>query len=52
MKAIWEAQRPDSGPTIGAVEATRSVFVTKLPEKMTIHWHGMLLPNGGAASAG
>ena len=40
------ASRP--GPTIEAVEGDRvRIFVTnKLPEHTTVHWHGMLLPNG------
>ncbi|MBN9075094.1 MAG: multicopper oxidase domain-containing protein, partial [Rhizobiales bacterium] len=35
-------------PTIEAVEGDRvRIFVTnKLPEHTTIHWHGMILPNG------
>jgi len=37
-----------NGQTIEAVEGDRvRVFVTnKLPEHTTIHWHGMLVPNG------
>ena len=36
------------GPTIEAVEGDRvRIFVTnRLPEHTTIHWHGMILPNG------
>jgi manganese oxidase len=36
------------GPTIEAVEGDKiRVFVTnKLPEHTSVHWHGMLLPNG------
>jgi FtsP/CotA-like multicopper oxidase with cupredoxin domain len=36
------------GPTIEAVEGDRiRVYVTnKLPASTTVHWHGMLLPNG------
>ena len=36
------------GPTIEAVEGDRvRIYVTnKLPEATTIHWHGILLPNG------
>src|SRR3979411_805781 len=41
-------QGPSPGPTIEAVEGDKvRLFVTnKLPEKTTIHWHGVLLPNG------
>lgn len=36
------------GPTIEAVEGDRvRIYVTnKLPEATTVHWHGILLPNG------
>src|SRR5581483_5987293 len=36
------------GPTIEAVEGDRiRILVTnKLPEPTTVHWHGLLLPNG------
>lgn len=36
------------GPTIEAVEGDRvRIYVTnRLPEPTTVHWHGMLLPNG------
>ena len=35
-------------PTIEAVEGNKvRIFVTnRLPEHTTVHWHGMLLPNG------
>jgi FtsP/CotA-like multicopper oxidase with cupredoxin domain len=49
MKAnLWGYNGQTPGPTIEAVEGDKiRVFVTnKLPEKTTIHWHGMLLPNG------
>jgi FtsP/CotA-like multicopper oxidase with cupredoxin domain len=49
MKAnLWGYNGQTPGPTIEAVEGDKMrVFVTnKLPEKTTIHWHGMLLPNG------
>ena len=41
-------QRPAPGPTIEAVEGDKvRIFVTnRLPEHTTVHWHGMLLPNG------
>jgi FtsP/CotA-like multicopper oxidase with cupredoxin domain len=36
------------GPTIEAVKGEKvRIFVTnKLPERTTVHWYGMLLPNG------
>ena len=36
------------GPTIEAVEGDRvRIYVTnRLPEATTVHWHGVLLPNG------
>jgi FtsP/CotA-like multicopper oxidase with cupredoxin domain len=42
----YNGQRP--GPTIECVEGDKvRIFVTnKLPEHTTIHWHGILLPNG------
>jgi FtsP/CotA-like multicopper oxidase with cupredoxin domain len=42
----YNGQTP--GPTIEAVEGDKvRIFVTnKLPEHTTVHWHGMLLPNG------
>ena len=49
MKAnLWGYNGQTPGPTIEAVEGDKiRVFVTnKLPENTTIHWHGMLLPNG------
>ena len=49
MKAnLWGYNGQTPGPTIEAVEGDKvRIFVTnKLPEKTTIHWHGMLLPNG------
>src|SRR6476620_8105919 len=49
MKAnLWGYNGQTPGPTIEAVEGDKiRVFVTnKLPEKTTIHWHGILLPNG------
>jgi FtsP/CotA-like multicopper oxidase with cupredoxin domain len=49
MKAnLWGYNGQAPGPTIEAVEGDKvRVFVTnKLPEHTTIHWHGMLLPNG------
>jgi FtsP/CotA-like multicopper oxidase with cupredoxin domain len=49
MKAhFWGYNGQSPGPTIECVEGDRlRIFVTnKLPEHTTIHWHGVLLPNG------
>ena len=49
MKAhLWGYNGQSPGPTIEAVEGDKvRIFVTnKLPEHTTIHWHGLLLPNG------
>ena len=49
MKAkLWGYNGSSPGPTIEAVEGERvRIFVTnKLPEHTTVHWHGVLLPNG------
>jgi manganese oxidase len=49
MKAnLWGYNGQSPGPTIECVEGDKvRVFVTnKLPEHTTIHWHGILLPNG------
>ena len=45
---LWGYNGSPPGPTIEAVEGDKvRIFVTnKLPEHTTIHWHGMLLPNG------
>jgi manganese oxidase len=45
---LWGYNGQTPGPTIEAVEGDRvRIFVTnKLPEHTTVHWHGMLLPNG------
>ena len=45
---FWGYNGQSPGPTIECVEGDRlRVFVTnKLPEHTTIHWHGVLLPNG------
>jgi FtsP/CotA-like multicopper oxidase with cupredoxin domain len=44
----WGYNGISPGPTIEVVEGDRiRIFVTnKLPEHTTIHWHGVLLPNG------
>jgi len=44
----WGYNGQSPGPTIEAVEGDRvRIFVTnRLPEHTTVHWHGILLPNG------
>ena len=44
----WGYNGETPGPTIEAVEGDRvRILVTnRLPEHTTIHWHGILLPNG------
>lgn len=44
----WGYNGQTPGPTIEAVEGDRiRIIVTnKLPEPTTVHWHGILLPNG------
>lgn len=44
----WGYNGQSPGPTIEAVEGDRvRIYVTnKLPEPTTVHWHGILLPNG------
>ena len=45
---LWGYNGQSPGPTIECVEGDRvRIFVTnRLPEHTTIHWHGILLPNG------
>jgi len=45
---LWGYNGQSPGPTIECVEGDRvRIFVTnKLPEHTTIHWHGILVPNG------
>jgi manganese oxidase len=45
---LWGYNGQSPGPTIECVEGDRvRIFVTnKLPEHTTVHWHGILLPNG------
>jgi FtsP/CotA-like multicopper oxidase with cupredoxin domain len=45
---LWGYNGQSPGPTIECVEGDKvRMFVTnKLPEHTTIHWHGVLLPNG------
>lgn len=44
----WGYNGVTPGPTIEVVEGDRvRIYVTnKLPEATTVHWHGILLPNG------
>jgi FtsP/CotA-like multicopper oxidase with cupredoxin domain len=44
----WGYNRRTPGPLIEAVEGDRvRIYVTnRLPEPTTVHWHGILLPNG------
>ena len=44
----WGYNGQTPGPTIEAVEGDRlRIFVTnRLPERTSMHWHGLLLPNG------
>jgi manganese oxidase len=44
----WGYNGSTPGPTIEAVEGdrVRILLTNKLPEHTTIHWHGVLLPNG------
>lgn len=44
----WGYNGQTPGPTIEAVEGDRvRIFVTnKLPEATSVHWHGVILPNG------
>lgn len=49
MKAhLWGYNGQSPGPTIECVEGDKvRIFVTnKLPEHTTVHWHGVMLPNG------
>src|SRR5207244_4603106 len=44
----WGYNGQTPGPTIEAVEGDRvRILVTnKLPENTSVHWHGVILPNG------
>ena len=49
MKAnMWGYNGQSPGPTIECVEGDKvRIFVTnRLPEHTTVHWHGLVLPNG------
>jgi FtsP/CotA-like multicopper oxidase with cupredoxin domain len=50
----WGYNGQTPGPTIEAVEGDRvRLYVTnKLPERTSMHWHGVLLPNGMDGVAG
>ncbi len=50
----WGYNGQTPGPTIEAVEGDRvRILVTnKLPERTSVHWHGVLLPNGMDGVAG
>lgn len=45
---LWGYNGQSPGPTIECVEGDRlRIFVSnRLPEHTTIHWHGVILPNG------
>ena len=45
---LWGYNGSSPGPTIECVEGDRiRIFVTnKLPEHTSVHWHGIVLPNG------
>src|SRR5947207_61513 len=45
---LWGYNGQSPGPTIETVEGdkVRSFVTNKLPEHTTVHWHGMLVPNG------
>jgi manganese oxidase len=50
----WGYNGSTPGPTIEAVEGDRlRIYVTnRLPEPTTVHWHGVILPNGMDGVAG
>jgi FtsP/CotA-like multicopper oxidase with cupredoxin domain len=50
----WGYNGSTPGPTIEAVEGDRlRIYVTnKLPEPSTVHWHGVIVPNGMDGVAG
>ena len=45
---LWGYNGQSPGPTIECVEGDKvRIFVTnKLPEHTTVHWHGLIVPNG------
>jgi len=55
MKAhLWGYNGQSPGPTIECVEGDKlRIFVTnRLPEQTSMHWHGVILPNGMDGVAG
>jgi len=50
----WGYNGSTPGPTIEAVEGDRVRFyvTNRLPERTSVHWHGILLPNGQDGVAG
>jgi FtsP/CotA-like multicopper oxidase with cupredoxin domain len=50
----WGYNGVTPGPTIEAVQGDRVRFLVtnKLPERTSVHWHGVLLPNGMDGVAG
>ena len=55
MKArLWGYNGQSPGPTIECVEGDKlRIFVTnRLPEHTSVHWHGVILPNGMDGVAG
>ena len=48
MVNCWGYNGMTPGPTIEAVEGdrVRLLVTNRLPEHTTIHWHGIILPNG------
>ena len=50
----WGYNGSTPGPTIEAIEGDRvRIYVTnRLPEPTTVHWHGMIVPNGMDGVAG
>jgi FtsP/CotA-like multicopper oxidase with cupredoxin domain len=52
--ACWGYNGTTPGPTIEVVEGDRvRIYVTnRLPEPTSVHWHGILLPNGMDGLAG
>ena len=50
----WGYNGQTPGPTIEAVEGdrVRLLVTNKLPERTSVHWHGVLLPNGMDGVAG
>jgi FtsP/CotA-like multicopper oxidase with cupredoxin domain len=51
---VWGYNGHTPGPTLEAVEGERlRIYVTnRLPEPTTVHWHGVILPNGMDGVAG